>query len=212
MTAIIAICCYLIGSIPLAWLVTWLATRHDLRRLGSGNVGVMNTAIQAGRLAGLLVFAGELGKGMLAVAFGRAWGHGQVDIAIGVLAAVIGSRYMIWLKGAGGRANSCGVGALLIISWPSLLAGLAIWACLRRFLSSSFAATRAALAAWPILVGAITHSVWFSLTCAVIAGLYLLAQRQDTDDHLIVCRRYGSLGGFLLGREPRPTMASLASE
>ena len=40
---------YLLGSIPLAWIVTWLVTRKDLRTLGSGTVGVMNVALSVTR-------------------------------------------------------------------------------------------------------------------------------------------------------------------
>ena len=41
---------YLIGSIPMAWIVTKLVTGRDLRDVGSGNVGVMNVALSvAGR-------------------------------------------------------------------------------------------------------------------------------------------------------------------
>jgi len=35
---------YFIGSIPVAWLIAKLVTGQDLRRMGSGNVGVMNGA------------------------------------------------------------------------------------------------------------------------------------------------------------------------
>ena len=34
---------YLLGSIPTAYLVVRLATRQDIRKLGGGNVGGLNT-------------------------------------------------------------------------------------------------------------------------------------------------------------------------
>ncbi len=43
---------YLLGSIPVAWLMAELAGRGDIRRLGSGNVGVMNVALNVSRWAG----------------------------------------------------------------------------------------------------------------------------------------------------------------
>ncbi len=57
---------YLIGSIPVAWILTKLVTGSDLRTLGSGNVGVMNTAASVARWAGALAFAGEAAKGAAA--------------------------------------------------------------------------------------------------------------------------------------------------
>ncbi|MGD8807710.1 MAG: glycerol-3-phosphate acyltransferase, partial [Chloroflexota bacterium] len=59
--------CYLIGSIPQAWLIARLVTGKDLRQLGSGNLGVTNTALSVARWAGLLVFLGEGLKGIGAV-------------------------------------------------------------------------------------------------------------------------------------------------
>jgi glycerol-3-phosphate acyltransferase PlsY len=43
---------YLLGSIPIAWIVAKLVTGKDLRTLGSGNVGVMNVALSVTRWAG----------------------------------------------------------------------------------------------------------------------------------------------------------------
>src|SRR3989304_5364078 len=69
---------YPIGSVPMAWALTWAATGRDLRRLGSGNVGVMNVALSVGRWAGRIGFAGEAGKGGGAV--GGARGGGVVGV------------------------------------------------------------------------------------------------------------------------------------
>ena len=63
----LAIAGYLLGSIPIAWMVAKLVTGKDLRTLGSGNVGVMNVALSVTRWAGLLVFLGEATKVLLAV-------------------------------------------------------------------------------------------------------------------------------------------------
>ncbi len=57
---------YLIGSVPVAWLVCKWITGNDIRNLGSGNVGVMNTAINVTRWAAVIVFLAEAGKGLLA--------------------------------------------------------------------------------------------------------------------------------------------------
>ncbi len=54
----IALLSYLIGALPVAYLVVKLLTGRDLRRLGTGNVGVMNTVRHAGLPAGMLAFLG----------------------------------------------------------------------------------------------------------------------------------------------------------
>ena len=56
MPIILIITCYLIGSIPVAWLMAKILTGEDLRQMGSGNVGVMNTMVSVSRWAGVTVF------------------------------------------------------------------------------------------------------------------------------------------------------------
>ena len=99
----LALAGYLLGSIPLAWIVTKLVTGNDLRTLGSGNVGVMNVALSVTRWAGLLVFLGELAKGVVAVYLAITVCAGsiplsiecQLAIGVTVLATVIGTRWMV---------------------------------------------------------------------------------------------------------------------
>ncbi len=158
--------CYLLGSLPVAWLVTKLVSGQDLRLMGSGNVGVMNTAISVARWAGLLVFLGEASKGMLAVLLARALGGGEIFLGAAVIATVVGTRWSIWLGGAGGRGNTAGAGALLLIAWPAIPAGAAAWALARVLTRSSFWATRACLVLAPFILGA-NHPI------LVVCGLWV---------------------------------------
>src|SRR3990170_4839288 len=119
MFALLALLGYLIGSVPMAWALTWAASGRDLRRLGSGNVGVMNVALSVGRWAGLIVFAGEAGKGVAAVAVARALGGSNLQLGVAALAVVAGTRWPIWLGGAGGRGNTAGAAAPSLLSWPA---------------------------------------------------------------------------------------------
>src|SRR5947207_1903651 len=93
---------YLVGSIPVAWLLTKLTTGQDLRELGSGNVGVLNTALSVHRWTAALVFLLEAVKGVLAVSVPRALGANEFEIGCTVIAAFIGTRWTIWLGGRGG--------------------------------------------------------------------------------------------------------------
>lgn len=184
---------YLIGSLPVAWLATWITTGKDLRQLGSGNVGVMNTALQAGRSAGLIVFLAEAVKGILVVLLARAAGLGPLMTGLAVGAAVVGTQRMVWLSGAGGRGNTCGGAALLLISPYALLAGFLVWIIVRALSGTSFSATRAALFSWPPLIAIISGSWLQAASAALICVLYLLAQRPETDDHMLLKSQGGSI-------------------
>ena len=122
---------YLLGSIPVAWLLTKWATGRDLRQLGSGNVGVMNTALSAARWVGALVFLCEIGKGVLAVFIPRSVGEAEIITGLLVIAVVVGTRWPVWLGFKGGRGNTAGMAALLLISWQALASVLGIWVLTR---------------------------------------------------------------------------------
>jgi glycerol-3-phosphate acyltransferase PlsY len=188
---------YLLGSIPFAWLLTKAVTGKDLRTLGSGNVGVTNVAVQVTRWAGLLVFAGELAKGVLAVVISRQLEAGEIGTYVAVLATIAGTRWPVWLRFAGGRGNSAGAGALSLLSWPSLLIGLTLWGIGRVVTGSSFLATRIAFLLWPIVFGLAQGSMWAFAFGIVISSIYLTAQRRDTDDHTMIKENWSSLFGFL---------------
>jgi len=205
---------YLLGSIPIAWIVARLVTGKDLRTLGSGNVGVMNVALSATRWAGLLVFLGEAVKGaaavyLAAVVCGFPGGPSSISqecqpaIGVAVLAAVIGTRWMIWLRFAGGRGNTAGLGAMLMLSWQTLLIGLAIWVLVRVVSKNSFWATRISLLTWPIVFGLLTSSWVYLIFGLVLSGVYLTTHETVTDDHTIIKERWPSLWAFLTGPKRR---------
>lgn len=191
--------CYLLGSLPVAWLVTKLVSGQDLRLMGSGNVGVMNTAISVARWAGLLVFLGEASKGVLAVLLARALGGGEIFLGAAVIATVVGTRWSIWLGGAGGRGNTAGAGALLLIAWPAIPAGAAAWTLARVLTRSSFWATRVCLVLAPFILGIVTQSWWFVVFGFILSGIYLSTQNPETDDHQIIKENWPNLWSFLTG-------------
>lgn len=195
----VLVLCYLIGSIPEAWLITKWVTGLDLRQLGSGNLGVANVALSVARWAGLLVFLLEAAKGMLAVLFVRAVGGGEILVAAGVLATVAGTRWSIWLKGSGGRGNTAGVAALLLIDWQIPLLILVVWVLVRVVTHSSFMATRLSLLSWPLTFFVATAIWWYALFGAAMALIYLEAQREETDDHLLIKEQWPNIWAFLTG-------------
>src|SRR3984885_11871320 len=112
---LIAILCYLIGSIPNGYLVA-RSQGVDIRQLGSRNIGATNVLRVMGKKWGYLVFLCDTLKGFLAVKLGLFLAaQGLLSPVLGgVIAAVtciLGHNYTIWLgfKGGKGIATSAGV-------------------------------------------------------------------------------------------------------
>ena len=195
---------YLIGSVPAAWIAGKMAGVGDIREQGSGNAGVMNVALNASRLAGLVVFLAEIGKAVITVGLARYLQLGEVLTALGVLAAVLGTRHSIWIGGKGGRGNTLIVSSLTLLSWLSALIGLLVWVTGRLVLRSSYRATRLWLLSLPVTLGLVTRSWPYALMGGVLAASFLGAHKRTTDDHTLLMESYPSLWQFLTApRRPR---------
>jgi glycerol-3-phosphate acyltransferase PlsY len=107
---------YLIGSIPTAYLITRLKTGKDIRKMGGGNVGGLNTYKEVGVIPSLIVTLIDIGKGAAvpAVAY---WvlRLNEPYVLIAVAATVVGHSWMVWLKFSGGKGMGVVAGSLLVI-------------------------------------------------------------------------------------------------
>lgn len=205
MVVLLAITGYLIGSVPVAWIITKLVKGEDLRQLGSGNIGVMNVGLSVARWAGVLVFLSEAIKGIIAVHLARELAGDQLSICLTVLATVAGTRWPVWLRFKGGRGNTTGGSAILILSWHSVIVGALIWIIARMVTKGSFYATRITLIGWPVAFGVMTQSIWYGIFGALLSLMYLITHDTGTDDHMIIKERWPSLWAFLTGPKRRQT-------
>jgi glycerol-3-phosphate acyltransferase PlsY len=107
---------YLLGSIPTAYIVTRLFKGEDIRQLGGGNVGGLNTYREVGFLAALIVGLVDMGKGVAAVAIAY-WllDLSQLFVILAGLAAVVGHMWMVFIKFSGGKGMGPTFGALAIL-------------------------------------------------------------------------------------------------
>lgn len=188
---------YLLGSIPEAWILARLLTGKDLRTLGSGNVGVMNTALSVHRWTALVVFISEVAKGAGAVLLARYFDGSEAAIGFTALAAIIGTRYPVWLGFHGGRGNTAGMAALAVMSWLTLVVMIVIYFAARVFTHSNFLAMRVTLLFLPLVFGLITQSWWSVLIGACFSLIFLSNHRPETDDHLLLKARFPTVWKFL---------------
>lgn len=106
---------YLLGSIPMGLLLTKLAGKGDLRKVGSGNIGATNVMRVGGlRMAGL-VWLLDMAKAIAAVFIGK-YVAGDAFGAWCGFVAIVGHCYPVWLKFHGGKGISSLFGVLLAVS------------------------------------------------------------------------------------------------
>ncbi|MBN1188362.1 MAG: glycerol-3-phosphate acyltransferase [Dehalococcoidales bacterium] len=106
---------YLIGSFPSAFIVGRLCRGMDIRKVGSRNMGAMNTFYSVGFWWGILVLFLDIGKGALAVAAAWQLTHSYyIQMAAG-LAAVLGHNFPVFLKFKGGKGGASCIGILVYL-------------------------------------------------------------------------------------------------
>jgi glycerol-3-phosphate acyltransferase PlsY len=107
---------YLLGSLPTAYIVTKWKTGKDIRKLGGGNVGGLNTFKEVGFISAVGVTLIDIAKGAAVIAITY---YGlkldEVFVLVSAIGAVVGHNWMPWLKFSGGKGMGATVGALLMI-------------------------------------------------------------------------------------------------
>ena len=189
---------YLIGSIPTGVLVTRLLTGHDIRQMGSGNIGATNVRRAVGNLPGIMVLLGDMLKGCVPVylsmrisMFADEGRLGAVCVALTALGAFLGHLYPIYFKGhGGGKGVATAAGCFLPISpvaltGPALIFILVVWR--RRVVSLGSLAAAAAL---PVCILLQNSSIIFTALGVVVAAFIFL-------------RHSGNIRRLREGTEPR---------
>ena len=113
--AFLLIISYLSGSVPMGLLLTRLAGKGDLRRVGSGNIGATNVM----RVGGLRLAAATWVLDMAKVVLPVFIGWYLADMGFGAwcgFVAIVGHCFPIWLRFHGGKGVSGLFGMLLAIS------------------------------------------------------------------------------------------------
>jgi glycerol-3-phosphate acyltransferase PlsY len=122
---------YLTGAIPVGFFVARAFGIGDIRRHGSGNIGMTNVLRTAGKTPAVLTLIGDVAKGMLAVWLAAyAAGVAVADVPASAVAAVIGNCWSVFLRFRGGKGVATGLGALLmLVPWaigPSAMVFLVV--------------------------------------------------------------------------------------
>lgn len=106
---------YLLGSVP-SGLLVGRAFGVDVRRFGSGNIGMANVLRAAGKPAAALTMLGDMLKGIIPVVAAlllteNVWVHAAVG-----LAAVVGHCWPVFLRFRGGKGVATGAGTSIALA------------------------------------------------------------------------------------------------
>ena len=182
---------YLVGSVPLAYLMGKWVKGFDIRQVGTKNMGTMNTFYQVGFWPGMLVLTVDIGKGALAVAIARLLEAPQlVELAAGMM-AVVGHVLPVWLKFKGGKGGATCIGVLAyLMPWgiPVYLGAFGLLLLITKFptLSYSLAFVTFFFVAW--LIYDSTLYLFYTFLLLLIPGLQYIMRVRQIGEQSTGCR------------------------
>jgi acyl phosphate:glycerol-3-phosphate acyltransferase len=145
---------YLVGTFPTADLVAQRSSKGlvKLRETGSGNPGAANALKILGKRAGYTIMIGDIAKGALGSAAGRAIA-GSLGAHLGGTTSVVGHCFPVWTKFKGGKGVAASIGQCLATFpayFPIDMAVAAVTASNPHLKSRAFTATMFSSGAWII--------------------------------------------------------------
>jgi len=195
--------CYLLGSIPVGYILTKIFVKIDIRQTGSGNIGATNVLRTGGKklaLATLLLDAAKCFPAIFVADMVYAWfyrydmnmrsdGAYESFLIIGGLFAILGHCFPIWLKFTGGKGVATALGALLAAVPYAGLAACATWLIVAKITKTS---SLSALIA--VVVAPIVTLIIYGASPAIICALITL---------LVWIRHKDNIKRIIKGEEPR---------
>ena len=126
--ALVLICSYLLGAISFAVIIA-RSKGVDIFQFGSGNPGATNVTRALGPNWGKLVFVLDALKGFVAAGWPLVFmsESGLQLGVIGLIAAIVGHSFSIFLKFRGGKGVATTMGGLLVLMPWVLLIGVLVW-------------------------------------------------------------------------------------
>jgi glycerol-3-phosphate acyltransferase PlsY len=123
---LITIIGYLLGAISFAVIIA-RSKGVDIFTEGSGNPGATNIKRILGKRWGNVVFALDALKGFTSAGMPLMVYDDDRLAVIGLIAAILGHSFSVFLKFRGGKGVATTIGGLLALMCPALLIGLVVW-------------------------------------------------------------------------------------
>lgn len=170
---------YLVGAVPVGYLVARAFGGVDIRRHGSGNIGATNVLRTLGKGPAALTFAADMAKGWLAVWLAEAIGPERWWGAAGPLLAIVGNCWSVFLGFRGGKGVATGLGAFLRLIPLATLPAMLVWGVVAltfRYVSLASLTASVCLPLGAFLLG---YPVEFVVAAAAAALIVILRHKDN---------------------------------
>lgn len=170
---------YLLGSIPVGFILYYIVKREDIRNTGSGNIGATNVFRNQGKLSGIFTLLTDLLKGVLPIVYGILnFKESPFIIIVAGSLAVFGHIFPIFLKFKGGKGVATFAGVFLVystMSAPFFILVFLITIYYTRYVS--LASVFSVITVFFYIL--FTHTVYISIVVFVISCIVIFKHRYN---------------------------------
>lgn len=173
---------YLLGSIPVGYLLVRRATGQDIRRLGSGNMGSTNVKRVAGKRVAAITQLLDMAKGLLPVGLYLYFTYDsglsyQQNIATNLslyyvaLAAILGHDFTIFLKFKGGKGVNTTLGASVLLTPVAVFMAVAVYFIIKwlfKYVSLGSLFLAITLVVAQFIVAGVTPKLYYLVVCMLL--------------------------------------------
>jgi glycerol-3-phosphate acyltransferase PlsY len=180
---------YLVGSLSWGYILLRWRQGMDIREYGSGRTGMANVLRTGGGKVAAVVFALDVGKGVLAVIMAKeATGASGAEVAA-ALAALVGHNWPVFLGFRGGRGILTALGGLSMMTpVPAAVATVTFLVLALGSRYISLGSISGALAGAVTLIALVALAGWYSQAYIIFAGVattMLIWQHRDNIQRLM---------------------------
>jgi acyl phosphate:glycerol-3-phosphate acyltransferase len=174
---------YFYGSLPFAFIFTYLKTGKKIYEENSTNVGVANSYNTAGMLVGTLTVIGEISKGLIPLLMSYLWFDYSLDVSAYLLVgSLLGTNFSIFLKLKGGMGTTMMLWSFLFLSPFVLVAILAMMVVCLKLMKNSYHVALVVYGAAPVLTYFIDGRTTMVLLALYVSALYIIKFRPNMND------------------------------
>jgi len=171
---------YLLGGVPIGFLLVRWKTGQDVRTHGSGNIGATNVHRAAGRIAGMATLVLDAAKGYLAVWLAyRMSGGSTAWASAAAVCVLLGHIFTPFLRFKGGKGVATFLGAFLFLAPGATLAvTLVFLVTLAALRMISLGAILGGIT-FPLAVWLISQPAWPLMSASLVCCALVLWRHRD---------------------------------
>lgn len=173
---------YLLGSIPVGYLLVRYVTGQDIRELGSGNIGSTNVKRVAGKRIAAITQLLDMAKGLLPVGLYLYLTYdanltyyqnivSHLSVYYVALASILGHDFSVFLKFKGGKGVNTTLGASVLLAPFAIIISVAFYFIVKwrfKYVSLGSIVLAITMVVSEFFICGVTPTFYYLLVCMVL--------------------------------------------